>query len=869
MLACRCLAIIVLVVFAPRLSSAAAPLTFERDIRPIFKTHCFQCHGEEEELSGNLDVRLVRLLAKGGDSGPAFVAGDAAKSLLIERITKGEMPPEGKKISAGELAKLRSWIDDGAKTAKPEPEQLAKITDEERSFWSFQPLENPALPNVASHDAATSPIDRFLLAKLAEQGLEFSPAAERATLVRRLWFDLLGLPPTADDIQLFAADPAPDAYDRLIDRLLASPHYGERWGRHWLDVAGYADSDGFSEKDFERPNAFRYRDYVIRALNEDKPWNQFILEQLAGDELLKPPYSNLSPEQAEQLIATGFLRMGPDGTGDTTVDQPVARNEVVADTLKIVSTSLLGLSVGCAQCHDHRYDPIPQTDYYQLRAIFEPAYDVKNWRAPGARNISLWSAETRAKAKEIQTAVATANADKAEELKQLVAAAQEKQFEKLPEEEQEQARAAVATPVKERTPEQKEYLAKHPNLIVPVARLDQFDKQGFAALNKKYADRLAELNKQKPAENEAAVLTEVPGKVPATHVFYRGDINSPREAVQPGELSVLEREELAELMKVPVDDQSLPTTGRRLAYARWLTSGKHPLVARVLVNRFWLHHFGRGIVATPSDFGALGARPTHPELLDWLASRFVQDGWELKRFHRVLLSAQAYQQSSQRRDELDAVDPDNHLLGRMNLRRLEAETVRDAMLQVTGRLTIKLHGKAVPVMPDEVGQVVVGVDTRDNAGRPTGKVVPLGAEEFRRSVYVQVRRSLPLSMLETFDAPLLTPNCEQRNQSTAAPQSLLLMNSGFVLTQANHLAANLVRQAGEEPRAQIEQAWLQIFGERPTPTQLAAAEEFLAAQTREFESTKPTLKDAPPPAQRALANLCQALLGSNQFLYVD
>jgi hypothetical protein len=361
----------------------------------------------------------------------------------------------------------------------------------------------------------------------------------------------------------------------------------------------------------------------------------------------------------------------------------------------------------------------------------------------------------------------------------------------------------------------------------------------------------------------------VPGKVPVTHVFHRGDINSPRDTVQPGELSVLEREEVVELMKIPVDDPAVPTTGRRLAYARWLTSGQHPLVARVLVNRFWLHHFGRGIVATPGDFGVLGDRPTHPELLDWLAARFMQDGWELKRFHRLLLTSAAYRQSSQRRHELEAVDPDNAFLGRMNLRRLEAETVRDAMLMASGRLTTKLHGKSVPVTPDELGQVIVGVDTRDGAGRPTGKVVPLGEEEFRRSVYVQVRRSLPLSMLEAFDAPMLTPNCELRTQSTVAPQSLLLMNNGFVLSQASYLATRIVPQAGADPRAQIELAWQRVFGKFPSPTELAAAEEFLAAQTQEFEATKSSAKDAPLPATRALASLCQALFGSNQFLYVD
>ncbi|WP_425617703.1 DUF1549 domain-containing protein [Anatilimnocola sp. NA78] len=869
--------LVVLFALAPAVSRAEESVpTFEKDVRPILKTHCFQCHGEEDEHEAKLDLRLVRSMLAGGEGGAAIIAGKAADSLLIQRIEQGEMPPEGKKLPAAELAVLKKWIDAGAKTVRPEPEQLSLITDEERAFWSFQPIRQPALPVVKTPAAAQSPIDLFLLQKLDERGLTFSPVAKKEILVRRAWFTLLGLPPTAEDIESFVNDTAPDAWDRLIDSLLASPHYGERWGRHWLDVAGYADSDGFSEKDLERQHAYKYRDYIIRALNADKPWNELIVEQLAGDELLSAKFTSLSPQQADQLIATGFLRMGPDGTGDATLDQGVARNAVLDDMIKIVSTSLLGLTVGCAQCHNHRYDPIPQTDYYQIRAIFEPAYDITNWKTPGARNISLWSAETRQQAKEIDLAISKLNKEKAAEIDVLVAATIEKVLASLPEEEQVEVRAARETLAKERTAEQKALLAKHPRLNVTSGNLLQFEKEAVDALNKKYADLIAPLSKQKPAENEAAVLTEVPGKIPTTHVFYRGDINSPRAKVQPGELSVLLRDEASEQAKIPIDDPQLPTSGRRLAYAKWLASGDHPLVARVLVNRFWLHQFGRGLVATPGDFGVLGARPSHGELLDWLAARFTQDGWELKRLQRMALTSAAFQQESLRTDALDAVDLDNQLLGRMNLRRLESETLRDAMLKVTGRLTTKLHGKSVPVTPDDIGQVIVGVDTRDGAGRFTGKVVPLGEEEFRRSLYVQVRRSLPLSMLETFDSPLLTPNCELRNQSTAAPQSLLMMNNRFVLDQALFLAAKVVEQNKDDLSAQITAAWRAIHGHEPTSEQLTAAREFLTAQIEVLKATSakasaPADKTKQPPTaeQRALANLCQALLGSNAFLYVD
>ncbi|QDU27287.1 Planctomycete cytochrome C [Anatilimnocola aggregata] len=853
---------------------AEPSLTFERDVRPILKKHCFQCHGEEEELQGKLDLRLVRLMTTGGESGPAFTSGKGADSLLIQRIEQGEMPPEGKKVTAAELAILRQWIDEGAKTARPEPAQLSEITDEERAFWSFQPIRDTALPSVTNAAIAQSPIDLFLLKELENKNLSFSPVADKAVLARRAWFTLLGLPPTAADIEAFVNDPAPDAWERLLDGLLASPHYGERWARHWLDVAGYADSDGFSEKDFERRYAYKYRDYVISSINVDKPWKDFIVEQLAGDELHKPPYASLTPQEAQQLIATGFLRMGPDGTGDTALDQVVARNAVLDDTIKIVSTSLLGLTVGCAQCHNHRYDPIPQTDYYQIRAIFEPAYDVKAWKTPGARQISLLTAAERQRVKDLDAAISHFNQERAAEVDKLVASAIQKKLDELQEEERALARAALDTPVKSRTDEQKKLLARHPSLNVNVKNLAQFEKAPLDAINKKYADETAKLNKKKPTENEAAVLTEVPGKVPATHVFFRGDVHSPRAQVQPAELTVLLRDEVSPLAKIPVDDPKVATTGRRLAYAKWLASGEHPLVARVLVNRFWLHQFGRGIVATPGDFGLLGARPTHAELLDWLATRFTRDGWELKRLQRLVLSSTAFQQSSVRTDELDAVDPDNQLLGRMHLRRLESETVRDAMLKVSGRLTTKLHGKPVPVTPDEIGQVIVGVDTRDGAGRFTGRAVPLGEEEFRRSLYVQVRRSLPLSMLETFDSPLLTPNCEVRNQSTAAPQSLLMMNNRFVLNQASYLAKKIQADAKGDLSAQIDAAWQAIYAVRPDSEQLTMAREFLVAQAAEFEqAVKPAADDQakePPSAEvRALANLCQALLGSNAFLYVD
>ncbi len=354
----------VAVSLAANAADDAAEPQFEKDIRPILKAHCWQCHGEEEELKGSMDARLVRLLLKGGESGPAIVPGDHSGSFLYQRIAAAEMPPGKRKLSPEELAVIARWIDAGAATARPEPETLAAgdtFTEEERQHWSFQPIIRPPIPIVTGRELVRTPIDAFLLAKLEAQGLSFSPEADRETLIRRGTFDLIGLPPTPEAIDRFVADPSPEAWPSLVDELLNSAAYGERWARHWLDVAGYADSDGYNEQDVERKWAWKYRDYVIRSLNADKPWNQFLVEQLAGDELLTPPYQDLTSEQTDQLIATGFLRMCPDGTAGAT-DQNVARNDVIAETIKVASTSLLGLTVGCAQCHAHRYDPIAQAD---------------------------------------------------------------------------------------------------------------------------------------------------------------------------------------------------------------------------------------------------------------------------------------------------------------------------------------------------------------------------------------------------------------------------------------------------------------------------------------------------------------------------
>ena len=851
---------------------------FETAVRPLLKAHCWRCHGEEEEFKGSLDARTARLLLKGGESGAAIVPGDHANSLLYQRVATGEMPPDVKKLSPADVAVLARWIDSGAKTLRDEPAELAPgdtFSVEEREHWSFQPIRRPPLPQVQNAQQAPSPIDAFLLARLESKGQSFGPPADRPALIRRLSYDLTGLPPTPSAVERFLADNSPNAYERLVDDLLASPTYGERWARHWLDVVGYADSNGYTERDAERKWAYKYRDYVIRSLNADKPWDRFLIEQLAGDELLTPPYANLTADQADALIATGMLRMGPDGTGDGAADQNLARNEVVADTIKIVSTSVLGLTVGCAQCHAHRYDPISHADYHRIRAFFEPAYDWQQWRVPDSRLVSLWSDETRQLASAAEAELKAVTDRRNEALDKIIDETLERELAKLPEAIQPQARAVRAVAEKDRTAEQKQLIKDYPFLDVNRGTVYLYVEDRLTAFNKKWDELTEATSKKRPADDYVLCLTEVPGKVPPTRLFARGDFNQPRQEVAPGELAVLNSSGFA----IGADPAG-PTSGRRLAYARHLTNGQHPLVARVLVNRFWMHLFGRGLVATPGDFGALGERPSHPELLDWLADEFMRGGWKLKPLVRTIVTSTAYRQSSERRESLDAIDPDNRLLGRMSVRRLEAEGIRDWLLASSGQLSSKMYGPPVPVMPDEVGQFVVGIDTRDSAGRPSGKVVPLGEEEFRRSIYVQVRRSRPLGMLEPFDAPLMKPNCELRTSSTVAPQSLLMMNSQFVVEQSERMAARVEEEVGADPTAQFQRAWLLAYSRKPSDADTLAGVAFLTEQTAlasqaaaatPLDAKQPPDPKTPPtpPARVALAQLCQALLISNAFLYVD
>jgi hypothetical protein len=844
-----------------------APVTYEAHVRPILKALCFQCHGEEEKPKGNLDVRLVRLLRAGGKSGPAVVPGRPEASELWRRVEADEMPRGEKKLTAQQKDLLRHWIAQGAKTARPEPADPrdARFTEEELTFWAFQPVRRPEVPPVSPEYHVRNPVDAFLAANLKEKGLRFSPAADRRTLLRRATYDLLGLPPTPEDVEAFLKDDAPDAYERRIDRLLDSPQYGERWGRHWLDVAGYSETDGNLGRDTTRPHAYKYRDYVIRSFNADKPYDQFVREQLAGDEMARRPLDPNDPATVELLTAVGFLRMAPDvtETSNTLVD----RNQAVADTLKVVTSSVLGLTVGCAQCHDHRYDPITQEDYHRLRAVFDPAFDLKQWKKPSERLFDITTPEAKKEADRIEALAKEKEADirrRAEELGRTIL---DRELAKVPEGERAAVHQAVEVSPRKRTPEQTALLKQYPRVreVQFIAGfLVEYDPKAHAAFEKERQE-IARLRATKPPVDRIMVVREEPGKASASRLFFRGDPEQPKQEVQPGELAILNRHQSApDLSGTP--ECAPATTGRRLAYARWLTDGAHPLVGRALVNRVWAHHFGKGLVATPGDLGLFGDRPSHPELLDWLADAFVRDGWSLKRLHRLLLASTAYRQASRRTPELDRADPDNRLLGRMNIRRLEAEAVRDALLAVSGDLNTEAGGPSVPVAEDGEGRVILGRQGRQGGGAYAMTADGVGRQAYRRSVYVESKRALPLGMLETFDLPVMTPNCDARRCSTVATQALLFLNDQAVIAPARRTAERLRREHPGDPAAQVRRAFLLLYAAEPTAAEVETCLEFLKALAEHFRPSGAAEADAD---QQALAGLCQTLLCTNRFLYVD
>jgi Protein of unknown function (DUF1553)/Protein of unknown function (DUF1549) len=736
-----------------------------------------------------------------------------------------------------------------------------QFTDADRQFWAFRPPARPAVPKVRSGDRVRNPIDAFVLAALEKQGLTLAPEADRLTLIRRATFDLTGLPPTPQEVEAFVADSAPEAYERLIDRLLASPHYGERWGRHWLDLAGYADSEGILDADYVRSAAWRYRDYVIRAFNTDKPYDRFLKEQLAGDELTDywvayQAQKELPAEVVEGLIATGFLRCASDTSRPDFVnikDAPGYYYQTLDDTVKIVASSLLGLTVQCAKCHSHKYDPIPQTEYYRLQAVFMSGYRPSQWVPQVQRKLNEATAAQEKAATEANAKVDAAVAKTKKEADVLRQSFAERLFAdglaKLPEAIREDVRMALATAPDKRNEVQKYLGAKfqkdlRPDAAALAAVLTRTYPE-YANRSKTLADAIRAEETKRVAFPEIRALYDLPGEA-KTQLLRRGDYLKPGQEVRPGTLSVLAT---AKPFAWSPPSAGARTSGRRLAFAEWMTQPDHPLTARVLMNRLWLHHFGEGLVGTPDNFGRAGNAPTHPELLDWLATEFVARGWGVKAMQRLMLTSSAYRQSStvsaEARAAAKKTDPDNHLLWRQRLRRLEAESLRDSILSVSGTLDPQMSGTPVPIQRQADGEVVA-------ASRPAGS---------RRSVYLQVRRSQPVTILQVFDQPVLETNCTQRLTSTVSSQALTLLNSDFMAGQATAFAERILKERPDDPAGWAVQL---AFGRPSTAKEREKLTAFLVEQAKQYDQ-----KDVETTKRRALADLCHMLLSANEFAYVE
>jgi hypothetical protein len=858
------LALAVCLPIAAHLSVAiAGPPQFEADVVPILRAYCWKCHGCEGR-AGHLDMRSLPLLLAGGKSGPAIQRGNLAGSLLLQKLDSGAMPP-GKELkpTAVHLATLRAWIEAGAPAnyegGPLTAEESPTISQTDRQSWAFRPPVRPAIPNVPEPQRLRSPIDAFLLAQLDHRGLTYSAEAERITLVRRLHLDLIGLPPGPGEVEQFLSDPSPDSYERLVDKLQASPHYGERWGRHWLDAAGYVDTIG-TDNDAtiieERERIWMYRDYVVRAFNTGKPFDRFLQEQIAGDELAEwRGAAEFTPEITELLVATGFLRQAADVTYAPELNTADIRHQVLFDTVQIFSTSVLGLSLHCAQCHTHKFDPLGHADYYKLAAFFAPAYDPQNWKHSKERSLADVAPRQQ---QEIDAQNAAADRQIAGLQQQINALREsfrlrifEAKLATLPEAVRADTKAALETPADQRSDVQKylvEKLGPAVNVSPPEvdAGLDDATRQKSADLN----SQINKLSASKRTYGKIQALWDLGGP-PPTYLLRRGYYQTPGPAVQAGVPAILDDPERPFSLPSPGADSS----GYRTALAQWLTRGDHPLTGRVFVNRMWQQLFGRGIVATPENFGSSGAPPTHPELLDWLATEFAEKDWSIKRLQRRLLESSAYRQTSAApRGEQATIDPENRWLWRMPLRRLESEIVRDSILAVSGALDPALGGPPVPLKANPDGSVAIDVA---KLAKPTS--------QFRRSLYVFSRRNYHLSELNAFDQPTVAHNCTRRMPTAVVQQSLALLNSPFMAAEADRFAQRVRQEGGAGVAEQIETAFRLALGRGPEEEELSAAQELLTKQTARFKELVGQTEEA--AGASALGSLCQMLLNTNEFLY--
>lgn len=857
---------------SPVSTSGAAQPVFEKDILPIFKRHCRGCHsGAEPRARLNLMSRANIL--RGGTSGAAIRLRAAESSLLWEKLAGDKMPPKGPKLTRKQKGLIRVWINEGAAGTKSDnapsqQTQEASFSQEELDYWAFQPPRRAKVPRLANGSPIHNPIDAFVVAQLESRGLTLSRPAERATLLRRVTYDLTGLPPAPDDLQRFLSDPSDAAFRLVVDRLLASPRHGEHWGRHWLDTAGYADSAGILSEDRPLPFTWKYRDYVIRAFNKNKPYDRFLQEQLAGDELTDywqvfETAERLPAKVVEGLVATGFLRMAADSSRPdfTTIKNADALYfyPTINDTMQIVASTTMGLTVHCARCHSHKFDPISQVDFYRLQSIFMPALRPNNWVPQMKRRLLNASSSQQKDAKKKNSQVDAAVKRLNSEIKALDTKFAARLFDRrlaaLPEPIRADVRQAVATKAADRNPIQQYLAGKFQKHLKPDAKtLSTVLPKTFPELTKKRTQLQSEVGdwqRRRVYLEEIRALYDLPGDV-QTPLLRRGDPLTPGPAVSP-EVPVALRTG-GKLNWIP-PAKDARTTGRRLALARWLTGPKHPLTARVMVNRIWMHHFGRGIVSTPDDFGSAGAAPTHPQLLDWLAREFVESGWNLKHIHRLIVLSATYRQSSVSDSDTltrsQKVDPDNFFLWKQSLRRLEAEPFRDAVLAVSGRLDSRPFGNAERLARRPDGEVTVADGQRDN----------------RRSVYLQILRLNPQTLLQAFDQPVMEINCAQRSQSTVATQALTLWNSNWMVKAADTFARQL--EAENNPEA-LRRAIQLAFSREPTDQEQQVLLKFLVEQTHRHETTlKPDSDRSLVARRRALSDLCHMLLSSNEFAYID
>ncbi len=817
---------------------ASRSVDFAADVQPLLQKNCYSCHGAENQEGGlRLDQKTRAL--QGGDSGAEIVPGKSAESRLVRVMAGvdedfGQMPPDGKgkPLSAAEVGLVRAWIDQGAKW----PDETA-VANAENQHWSLRPIERPALPSAS----AASAIDAFIQARLAKETLQPSPPADKATLLKRLHLDLIGLLPTPEEVEQFLADERPDATERVIDRLLASPRFGERWGRHWLDLARYADSDGY-EKDRPRPFAFRYRDWVIAAINADMSYDEFSIEQLAGD---------LLPGAADERLAVGFHRNTLHNTEGGT-DPEEDRVKKTVDRTNTLGAVWLGLTVGCAQCHSHKYDPISQREYYSLFAFFN-SLEEKDLDTPTAEQAAELERARQAHARKLETLEAAVTNYVAEKLPAAQAdweqslagkSAEQLQTQQVPE----GVAAILLKSSAERTDAESGQVTDHYRTL---------DKQ-LAKLEKAVKDHQAK-PPQLPSEARAQSVSELE-QPRATHVLLRGDFLSPGDAVQPSTPAVLP----------PLT--SGEGAADRADLARWLFDPANPLTARVAVNRVWQRLFGRGIVPTLDDFGKQGEAPSHPELLDWLASEYAATGWSTKALIRRLVTSATYQQSSAPRRDLADNDPENVLVARQVRRRVEAEVIRDLALQSSGLLAGRIGGPSVrPPQPAEYASV-----TYANSAK---WVESKGADRYRRGMYTFFQRTSPYPMLMTFDSPDSNECTASRQTSNTPLQALTLWNDPAFFEAAQALGRRIVSEAPAEAgvrqtlQARSQRAFLLTMSRRPSDAEIAGiADLYFASRDlaeRDAAAAKQLVGTQPIPSSEDLAEVAAWVSVARTLLNVD